>query len=175
MLASATSGSCLADEQAMGNSVETGGLKALMPVSSHGSLTAFLRKVQLSSGEKWAVDLYGDHLVGFQMDNQAIAPDQPDNSAVSLSIRDANSILASAVNLDNVTVATGSHIEGGAMVLDPAQGLGQQTLSPAARVHPKLATMLKNFKLRQFREQQRQASSKAPGKTAMPDTRHPKS
>ena len=144
----ATAMPCLADEAPPDTDiVQAGGLTALVPVSSH-SITAHLRKVRLSSGDQWTVDLYGDRLVGFQLDNDAVPAGQADGAVIDISLKDAKTILASAVNLDGVAISSASHIKGTAIVLNTPQMPGQQQVSVATRTHPHLSVLLKQFQAR---------------------------
>jgi filamentous hemagglutinin family protein len=116
-----------------------GGLVALVApgVANSGVITANLGKVSLASGDKWTLDLYGDHLVNFavndQVKNQVAGPDNTglgvshtgtiiaSAGTVELTANVAKGIVSNAINMGGVIQATSVSGKGGSIVLSGGQ------------------------------------------------------
>jgi filamentous hemagglutinin family protein len=111
-----------------------GGLVALVApgVANSGVITATLGKVALASGNTWSLDLYGDRLVAFGVDDQVASQLSGATSMgvgnsgtieaaagrVELTANVAKGIVSHAINMDGVIEASSISTEGGAIVLD---------------------------------------------------------
>jgi filamentous hemagglutinin family protein len=113
-----------------------GGLVALVApgVANSGVISARLGKVALASGNSWALDLYGDRLVSFGVNDQVVntvaGPDNTgigvansgkiyaDAGRVELTADIAKGIVSNAINMSGVIEASSIHQAGGSIVLD---------------------------------------------------------
>ncbi len=112
-----------------------GGLVALVApgVANSGTITANLGKVSLASGDKWTLDLYGDHLVNFAVNDQVASEvTGPDGTGVGvshtgsvfasggtveLSANVAKGIVSNAINMNGVIEASSVTSQGGTIIL----------------------------------------------------------
>ena len=120
-----------------------GGLVALVApgVQNSGVINANLGKVSLSSGDKWTLDLYGDRLVSFAVNDQVSATQndfngqrlvgvtndkngsiQAQGGVVQITANVAKQVVSSAINMDGVIEASSVSTQGGAIVLDAGDG-----------------------------------------------------
>ena len=110
---------------------EQGGLVALVApnVANSGVINAKLGKVALASGDKWAVDLYGDKLVQFAVDDTVSGKiDQSGiitantaatgGYAVQMTVNDAKGVVGNAINMGGVINATSVSTSGGDILLE---------------------------------------------------------
>ena len=110
-----------------------GGLVALVApgVVNNGTITANMGKVSLASGDMWTMDLYGDHLVNFAVNDQiasniagvtnaGVTNAGAINAAggrVELSANVAKGIVSNAINMDGIIEATSASTQGGTIIL----------------------------------------------------------
>ena len=117
-----------------------GGLVALVApgVANSGTITATLGKVSLAAGDKWTLDLYGDHLVNFAVNDQvAQTVAGPDGTGagvshtgtisaaggkVELSANLAKGIVSNAINMNGIIEASSISTAGGVINLEAGTG-----------------------------------------------------
>ena len=104
------------------------GLTALVSptVVNNGVITATLGKVHLSAGDAWAVDLYGDKLVTFAVNNKFAAQvtnnGQVSAAQVNMTANAAKGIVGNAINMAGVVEASAVVSDGNAIVLAAPTG-----------------------------------------------------
>ncbi|MBP9722487.1 MAG: filamentous hemagglutinin N-terminal domain-containing protein [Gammaproteobacteria bacterium] len=104
-------------------------------VENKGTINARLGHVQLSSGEYFTVDLYGDNLINFKIPEADLNPAfknysvnqngalYADGGSITLSAADAGNIVSSVVNFDGIARADTISNQAGRISLNNAKGL----------------------------------------------------
>jgi hypothetical protein len=115
------------------NTAAQDGLASLVApgVEDSAVIMARLDRHSLATGDKWAIDLYGDQLVAFAVDGRvgenASRQGSPDDAArpngvivetrVALNADVAGALVAGAINTTGIVEARGIHRDGGALIL----------------------------------------------------------
>ncbi len=119
------------------------GLVALVGtgVRNDGTIEAHLGNIVLASGDKFTVDLYGDQLVNFTVDqatssagvdpqgkklNDGVANSGAllaDGGRIIITARSARSVVDNAINMKGVAQARSVHQQGGEIILDGGDGV----------------------------------------------------
>ncbi len=111
-------------------SAKDGGLVALVAPSvvNNGVITAKLGKVSLAAGDKWTLDLYGDKLVNFAMNDKVVGEVQnsgvisANGGEVQITANVAKDVVNNAINMSGIVEASSVSQQGGTIVLDAGEG-----------------------------------------------------
>jgi filamentous hemagglutinin family protein len=113
---------------------KAGGLAALVSPSvvNNGVIVAKLGKVALASGDKWTLDLYGDRLVNFALNDQTKgevvnsgvidANTSGNGYGVQITANVAKDVVSNVINMSGVIVANGVAQSGGSVILEANGG-----------------------------------------------------
>ena len=84
---------------------------------------AILGRIPLTAGDRWALDLNGDHLVNYAIDDATAAGMAASGKTiVELTPAESRDFATRTMNLEGFASAAGIHADGAAIVLDAASG-----------------------------------------------------